>query len=230
MYFQKFPYTLYSLDDGRSGQIIQNILIRNKILDSVKNNFSVIDEYDIKDGDTPEIVAHKFYGDPNLHWLILQMNEILDPRFDWPLDSPRLRDFVTSKYSDFNNIDHYEDENEKPINGNVLISADVFENYNPGDVIYNLSSGGIGYITSKPSNTSIIVTVTDGGFKTSNQISNRITGTSKTTITSTTAITGTPVTYFIAEDRANELKRRIRVLKPQYVSSVVREFDEKIAE
>lgn len=230
MYFEKFPYTLYSLDDGKSAQVIQNILIRNKIIDSVKNNFSVIDEYDIKDGDTPEILAHRFYGDPNLHWLILQMNEILDPRFDWPLDTPRLRDHLNSKYSDINNIDHYEDENERSINGNVLINAGVFENYNRGDVIYNLSSGGVGYITSSLSNTSIIVTVTDGGFKTGNQISNRITGTSKTTITSTTAITGTPVTYAIAEDRANELKRRIRVLKPQYVSSVVKEFDEKIAE
>lgn len=230
MYFQKFPYTLYSLDDGKSGQIIQNILIRNKILESVKTNFSLYDEYDIKDGDTPEIIAYKFYGDSNLHWLVLHMNEILDPRFDWPLDYAKFTDYLSSKYTDVNNIDHYEDENENQINGNVILEASVFDNYNVGDVVYNHSSAGVGYITSSPTETSKIVTVTEGGFKTGNEISNNITGTNKTTLTSTTTITGTPVTYFIAEDRANELKRRIKILRPEFAAAVVAEFDKKIAE
>ena len=230
MYFQKFPYTLYSLDNGQSGQVIQNIFLRSKILESVKTNFSLYDEYDVKDGDTPEIVAYKFYGDSNLHWVVLHMNEILDPRFDWPLDSQRFQDYLNSKYSDVNDIDHYEDSSENPINGNIIINASVFENYNVGDVVYNLSSKGVGFITSSPSATSKIVTVTEGGFKTGNLISNKISGVSKTALTSTTPITGTPVTFFIAEDRANELKRRIKILRPEFVAAVVAEFDKKIAE
>ena len=230
MYFQKFPYTLYSLDDGKSGQLIQNILLRNKILDAVKNNYSVYDEYDIKDGDTPEILAYKFYGDSNLHWLILHMNEILDPRFDWPLDSQKLQDHLNSKYSDINNIDHYEDDNENQINGNVIINADLFENFSDGDVVYNLSSKGVGYITSSLSETSKIITVTEGGFKAGNKVSNYISGVSKTTLTSTTPITGTPVTFFIAEDRLNEAKRRIKILRAEFVASVVADFDRNIAE
>lgn len=230
MYFQKFPYTLYSLDDGKSGQVIQNILLRNKILDTVKTNFSLYDEYDIKDGDTPEIVAYKFYGDSNLHWLILHMNDILDPRFDWPLDSQKFEGYITAAYPDVNDIDHYEDDNQNPINGNVIINADIFENYNNGDVVYNLSSKGVGFITSSPSDTSKIITVTEGGFRAGNIVSKHITGVDKTTLTSTTSITGTPVTYFIAEDRANEAKRRIKILRPDFVAAVVSEFDKKIAE
>ena len=95
--------------------------------------------------------------------------------------------------------------------------------------MYNLSSKGIGYITSS-SSTSIIVTTTEGGFKAGNLISNNIMGTSQATITSTTTITGTPVTFYIAEDRANEAKRRVRILKPQFVSAIIAEFDRKIAE
>lgn len=230
MYFQKFPYTFYSLDDGKSAQLIQNILIRNKINDEVKNSFVLYDEYDVKDGETPEILAFKFYGDSNLHWLILQMNEILDPRFDWPLDTRRFNDYLNSKYNDINGIDHYEDSSGDQINGNVTLNASVFNNYDVGDVVYNLSSKGIGFITSAPTSTSRIVTVTEGGFKSSNQISDNILGTNKTTITSTTSITGTPVTFYTTEDRANEAKRRIRVLKPQFVSAVISEFDEKITE
>ena len=230
MYFQKFPYTFYTLDDRKSSQVIQNFLIRAKITDEVKNSLALYDEYDIKDGETPEILAFKFYGDSNLHWIILQMNEILDPRFDWPLDTQKLHGYLSSKYPDINGIDHYEDSNENTINGNVLLNASVFTNYAVGDVIYNLSSKGVGFITSLLSPTSIIVTTTEGGFKTGNQISDNILGTNKTTITSTTPITGTPVTIFAAEDRVNESKRRIRVLKPQFVSAVVSEFDRKIVE
>ena len=229
MYFQKFPYTFYTLDDRKTTQLIQNILIRNKINDEVKNSFVLYDEYDVRDGDTPEILAYKFYGDSNLHWLILHMNEILDPRFDWPLDTRKFQDYLNSKYPDINGIDHYEDSNENPINGNVILNASVFNNFNVGDVVYNLSSKGIGYITSSTS-TSIIVTTTEGGFKAGNLISNNIVGTSQATITSTTSITGTPVTFYIAEDRANEAKRRVRILKPQFVSAIIAEFDRKIAE
>ena len=229
MYFQKFPYTFYTLDDRKTTQLIQNILIRNKINDEVKNSFVLYDEYDVRDGDTPEILAYKFYGDSNLHWLILHMNEILDPRFDWPLDTRKFQDYLNSKYPDINGIDHYEDSNENPINGNVILNASVFNNFNVGDVVYNLSSKGIGYITSS-SSTSIIVTTTEGGFKAGNLISNNIVGTSQATITSTTSITGTPVTFYIAEDRANEAKRRVRILKPQFVSAIIAEFDRKIAE
>lgn len=229
MYFQKFPYTFYTLDDRKTTQLIQNILIRNKITDDIKNSFVMYDEYDVRDGDTPEILAYKFYGDSNLHWLVLQMNEILDPRFDWPLDTRKFQDYLNSKYPDIDGIDHYEDSNENPINGNVILNASVFNNFNVGDVVYNLSSKGIGYITSS-SSTSIIVTTTEGGFKAGNLISNNIMGTSQATITSTTSITGTPVTFYIAEDRANEAKRRVRILKPQFVSAIIAEFDRKIAE
>ena len=229
MYFQKFPYTFYTLDDRKTTQVIQNILIRNKINDEVKNSFVLYDEYDVRDGDTPEILAYKFYGDSNLHWLILQMNEILDPRFDWPLDTVKFQDYLNSKYPDIDGIDHYEDSNQNPINGNVILNASVFNNYNVGDVVYNLSSKGIGFITTS-SSASLIVTVTEGGFKAGNEISNKIVGTNQATITSTTSITGTPVTFYVAEDRANEAKRRVRILKPQFVSAIVAEFDRKIVE
>ena len=226
MYFQTFPYTLYTLDNYKSAQSIQNLLMRVKVSDSVKNNLVMYDEYDVIDGDTPEIVAFKFYNNTNLHWLILQMNEILDPRFDWPMDTLRFQAYLNSKYSDINGIDHYEDSSGDQINGNVTLNASVFNNYNVGDVVYNLSSKGVGFITSAPTSTSRIVTVTGGGFKSSNQISDNILGTNKTTITSTTSITGTPVTFYTTEDRANEAKRRIRILKPQFVSFVVNEFEQ----
>ena len=57
MYFQNFPYTYYSLDNTNTVQIVTDITNRAVISDEVKNNLGLYDEYDIKDGETPELVA-----------------------------------------------------------------------------------------------------------------------------------------------------------------------------
>ena len=90
MYFEKFPTTFYTLDDQKTVQIVRNIFLRLNINENIKNNLSLYDEYDVLDGETPEIVADKFYKNPQYHWLILHMNDILDPRFDWPLSTNNL--------------------------------------------------------------------------------------------------------------------------------------------
>ena len=107
MYFEYFPLTLYTLDDGTTLKVVTNIFLRNVIGDNIKNNLSLFDEYDIIDGETPEIVSTKFYRTPNLHWLILHYNDILDPRFDWPLSTFNLIKYCESKYTNINAAYHY---------------------------------------------------------------------------------------------------------------------------
>lgn len=230
MYFSKFPYTFYSLDDRKTAQVITNILRRIKIDNYVKDNLSFYDEYDIRDGDTPEILAFDIYGDSNLHWIILLMNDILDARYEWPLDPVQLNDYVKSTWNNPDGVHHYEDSNGNEVNGNVQLTASLFDTYQVGEVVYNSSSIGKGYITSKPSSSSIIITTTEGGFVTNDIISNNLMGTNKVTITSTSTITGTAVTNFIYEDRQNENKRRIKLLKPAYVASLITAFDNKISQ
>jgi hypothetical protein len=55
-------------------------------------------EYQIKDGDTPEIVADKMYGDSELHWIILIFNEITNPYYDWALSQRKLEGYAFNKY------------------------------------------------------------------------------------------------------------------------------------
>ena len=60
MYFEYFPQTLYTLDDGTTVKVVTNIFLRNVINDEIKNNLSLFDEYDVIDGESPEIVSNKF--------------------------------------------------------------------------------------------------------------------------------------------------------------------------
>ena len=160
MYFKSFPYTFYSLDDISTVQVVTNITARVILSDEVKTNLGLFDEYDIKDGETPELVADKFYNNPELHWIVLHYNEIIDPRFDWPLSTNNLNLYVASKYTDVNGIHHYEDANLNYINGNVILTSNnSFGNFALNDPITNNTNIGSGVITSKISNSNVFITV-----------------------------------------------------------------------
>ena len=231
MYFKSFPYTYYSLDNASTVQVVTNITNRVALLDEVKNNLGLYDEYDIKDGETPELVADKFYNNPELHWLVLHYNEIIDPRFDWPLDTNKLSRYVAGKYANPNGIHHYEDANGNYTNGNVFIlSSNAFANFNVNDVITNNTNIGTGYITVKNSSSNVKITVTTGGFITGDQIINVSNTSVRANVTSTVVLSGIPVTNYDYEDTVNESKRRIKILKASYVDAVVNDFKKKLGE
>lgn len=229
MYFRKFPKTFYSLDNIATVQVITNILIRVVLTEELQEKFGVFDEYDVTDSDTPEILAFKVYGDTELHWIILHYNNILDARFEWPQTTNNLVKYVEGKYNSINGIHHYEDSNEKEVNANVILNASTFSGINVGNAIINLSQDGTAFITSKPSATSLIVTTTKGGFKSGDQIALATNNAITANVTSTNIISGIAVTNFIYEDRENELKRRIKILKPQFIERVVRDFESKVS-
>lgn len=230
MYFAAFPLTYYSLENDASNvKVVTNITQRVTLSDELKNNYGLYDEYDIKDGETPEIIADKFYNNPQLHWIVLHTNDILDPRYDWLLPYDKLVKFCEGKYANVNGTHHFEDSNSNYVVGNVyLFSSNEFSNLETSNVITNISGTGTGYIAAKNNNSNIIVNVTVGGFNAGDVLSLAGNSQVNANITSTEIITGTPITNLIYEDRVNESKRKIKILKPQYVNNVVNDFKKKL--
>lgn len=107
-YFDQFPKTYYTFDNVNA-TLITNFMARVAISDDLKNNVMLYDQYTIIDGETPEIVADQVYGDPQLHWIILLTNEIVDPRYDWCLSQDHLLYLCQNKYTNIYGIHHYED-------------------------------------------------------------------------------------------------------------------------
>jgi hypothetical protein len=124
MYFDKFPKILYTLDQGTSGQVVPDILRRVKLSNDLKNNSVYYDLYDVKDGERPEVVADRFYGDSQLHWIILHINDIVDPRFDWPLSNDDLLKFCIQKYGlpFIYHTHHYVNPQGKIVNSYKILS------------------------------------------------------------------------------------------------------------
>lgn len=82
-FFEKIPLLGYDVDKSGEKRLIVNILQRVKMRDVLKENFLIFYEYDVKDGETPEILSAKVYGTPLYHWIILMANDIVDPYYDW---------------------------------------------------------------------------------------------------------------------------------------------------
>ena len=99
-YFRYYPRTIYAQDiEQDSIDVVTNLVTRFSFEKKFKENTSVFQKYDIRDGDTPESIAYKLYGSSEKHWIVLAMNDIVDPQYDWPLDQITLGNFVNSKYT-----------------------------------------------------------------------------------------------------------------------------------
>lgn len=162
MYFKKFPKFLYDFKINGENKvalvkdITQNVRIRTQILE----NITLYDEYDIKDGETPEIIAEKIYGSPEYHWVVMLCNQRFDYINDFPLSTYNLEEHITQKYGAGNeyNVHHYIDSN-----GNIVDSSQ-----------------------------------------------------------------GTPVSNYQFEDDENEKKRRIKLISPELLQTILKNFKELI--
>lgn len=100
MYFKKFNKIYYDFTvKGKTElsiltDITRNVRFRKELL----ANITSYDEYDIMDGETPEIIAEKVYGNPNYHWVIMLVNERYDYISDFPLSTYELEKHIISTY------------------------------------------------------------------------------------------------------------------------------------
>ena len=108
MYFTNFPLIVYdSVGDGNF-KIVTNLLKRVALRTKVRTNTLLYDTYDVKEGETPEMIADKLYDDPELHWVILFVNNITDRYHQWPMNFGQFNTFIADKYSNVDAVHHYE--------------------------------------------------------------------------------------------------------------------------
>ena len=108
MYFDSFPVILYDSKGDDNFKIVTNLLRRVAIRTKVKANTALFDTYEVREGESPESIAWKLYGDVDYHWIVLLMNDITDRYHEWPLSTPQFLSFLDEKYSDPNGTHHYE--------------------------------------------------------------------------------------------------------------------------
>lgn len=198
-YFDTLPKIIHTNNNGVS-TIMTNIMARVSIMPEILKNPMVYYKYDIQEGDTPEIIAHKYYDDPYRYWIVLFANKLLDPQWDWPLSSLQFNEYVNNKYgNNLSDLHHYEKvitkttrgtENDQTVTEKFTISGEeylhlLYENpFGVGPTVtYELPIGFVD-VTIQP----------------------------------------TAVTNYDYELDLNESKRNINILNSKYVDQLEKEF------
>lgn len=211
-YFNKFPTTFYNLTDNNTGvDVVTNITSKFSFEESFKNNTSVYYSYVISDGDSPEIVAHKIYGDAEKHWIILAMNDLYDVVADWPMDQPSWVNYMNKKYYD------QADTSNTGISGTQWAQTHVHSFYK--FIEQTIIS------TDKKHQTTIQIDENTYANTTETSTIYTLNDNSKVKIDVLKGLK----TYYYYENELNESKRNIKIMKPEFVPQVEAEFKRVIS-
>ncbi len=198
-YFNTLPL-IYQSDFNGNYLTVNNIISRAYLLPSLAKNINLTYEYDIKEIDTPENIAYRYYNDVNRYWIVLYANGIMDPQSEWPLTNQQFDLYMVKKYSEaagsttpgvvtaytLGTIHHYEQTVVTSDSSNLqeqTITIQIDKN--------TYDSGINSTVNATFSNSGIVVTKT----------------------TSYNAIS-----IFDYENTANEVKRKISIIKDSFVN------------
>ena len=91
--FNYYPSILYN------SHVSKNLLIKNIFIESSFNDYKKFYNYTVKEGERPDIIAYKEYGDSSLDWIIYLINNVIDPYSDWIMDEKQFRSYLEDKYN-----------------------------------------------------------------------------------------------------------------------------------
>ena len=109
-YFSQFSTTLYDPAGDGSAKLCTDIMSRVRVRASMKKEIIMLDPYDVKENETPEIVADKHHGSPYYHWVVMILNDISDVNHDWVKSTRQMQSYLTYKYTttQLHETHHYE--------------------------------------------------------------------------------------------------------------------------
>jgi hypothetical protein len=211
-YFQSFPQ-IASIDYVGNNVVLTNIMVRSEILPNLLNNPLLFYSYDIQNGDTPEIIAEKYYSDSYRYWIVLFANQIIDPQWNWPMTTSVFQDYIVDKYTSAT-------ANALHISANTVTTSQVIA-YTQGTIKNYIKSVTVSDNLSQTPNTTIYmidstayanvpVNKTQASFPGGaivSQITNKYTQ-----------------SIYDYELQQNETRRNINLVNVQYISQFEKQF------
>ena len=188
-YFQELPNISYpSLLPARNKIedriVVKNIFKRSKLRTDVDQAITGFDYYCIEDEQRPDTLALELYGNSELDWVILTVNNITNIRNEWPLNNNDLHAYMLEKYGSEQGIlgiHHYE-------------TKQIIDEYSR--------------------------LIMPAGLEVDKDFTFKYKNYTNTIVTVNPVVT---ITNYDYETRLNEDKRKVRVLKPQYVGAFISE-------
>lgn len=219
-YFQEMPKVSYpdiESDEVSKYRNLTNLLTRSAFLQEIVENTGIFYDYEVKDDETPEIIAHKLYGSVERFWIVLLFNNLMNPYYDFPLNSSQLNSLIQSKYG-YNaetaqtTHHHYERRVTRTVQVNGAIYSSNTETVTISGQEANTTTGLAEtnpYLPGTPDTTNTYLTETVA------------IDASTSVVTEYTIANVSVYTYELNE---NEQRRKIKLLDAEYAGRVEQEF------
>jgi len=178
--------------------IVKNLFKKSKLRTDVDQAITAFNYYYIEDNQRPDVLAQELYGDPELDWVILTTNNITNVRDQWPLSHNDLHSYMLDRYgSETNVLGIHHSETVKIVDeyNRVILNGGL-------EIDSNFTFTFVGTVTSS---TGSLIRVNFGGSN------------------SNTINPVTSITNYDYEVKQNEVKRKIRILKKEYVGAFLSE-------
>ncbi len=214
-YFRHFPKTFYTPDTDTDGlDTVTNVIARFKIADGLIENTNMFYPYDVQDTDTPEIIADKMYGTPERHWIVLSLNKIIDPQWDWPMRQENFVEYLNKKYEtegtgnnttgvswalDESNIQAY----YKTVTRTITAGASSRVSRSNSQIVEKLEIDASTYAN-------VAISTDNYTLKDGNKVIETVTKSTES--------------YYTYEFNLNEAKRTIRILQPDFALELDKSF------
>jgi hypothetical protein len=99
-YFKNFPITSYNFKDNSNSRTLVVDIFRNIRTDIKIDDASAYTLYEIQENERPDQISQMFYDTPEYYWTFFIINEHLsDGLHSWPKEYNELQDLIKEKYT-----------------------------------------------------------------------------------------------------------------------------------
>lgn len=203
-YFRQLPSFEYvsRLPDAKINDYIEvkNLFKKGSLRPDIFQKVSFFEKYKITGDDRPDNVAFQVYNDSSLDWIILLSNNIINIQTEWPLTQVSFDTYLREKYG-------------VGLNTEEEVYNKIYNEVHHYETVEIKNSQGVVIIPAGlevPQNYASGWTFYDASIE------------SQVTLSNVT----TPVTNYEYEEKIEDAKRNIYVLKPRYLNIVLDDMEE----
>ena len=235
-YFSNFPTIQYTLSSGKVVRI-KYFFRKSKIEQEAVKSIVEYTLYEIEDGERPDVLATKLYGNADLHWTFFLVNDI-ENYYDWFKDSEVFEEYISKKYPGQYAIANASTD----IVSAKSNDADKTNKFLLGEKVTSVSSEGRVIEVSPEHNR---IAIEGGRFLANETITGKV---STKSFTPTSVINHSDgvsyyknsdglrknssgsgyssVSHYEEENELNEKKRKIKIITPAKIMGIVNKFEQ----
>ena len=236
-FFKHIPDILYDFKSDGKFIVAKDLFRKVSTWSYLQEGVSGYSFYRVNEGERPDVVASKLYGDPTLYWLFFLVNENLQDLNDWPKSNSLFVKFMNRKYpgtclvasnsTDIVSYNHDTNTSSKfTLGEKVSQSTDIYgfvTDINPTHNRITLNSvigtfTASGTATGADSEKSFTISSVQNEEDAAHHYLD------SNNFRTTVSTNNTVVTNLDYERNLNEDRHEIRYIQPSYIDRVVREF------